>query len=403
MSEPDYDVCVIGGGIAGAGVAQAAAAAGYRTLLLESRGVAAGTSSRSSKLIHGGLRYLETFQFSLVRESLAERKILLKIAPELVKLTPFYIPVFGTTTRSRWQVRIGLSLYALLGNLRESARFRTLPKDEWDRLDGLRTNGLRCVFEYFDGQTDDAALTRAVLGSALELGAVCEIPASLKEAKRDDTGWSIRFRKGETEGTCRARTVVNAGGPWVEEVRARMTPTPPGFEVDLVQGAHIEIDEKIEAGIYYTEAQRDRRAVFTIPWKGHAMVGTTENVYEGQPADVKPLEDEIEYLLETFQDYFPGRSPKLLDSWAGSRVLPRTKSSAFDRPRDVTLVVDDPTSPSLVSIYGGKLTGYRATALKVLAKLVPTLGVRAPKARTDELVLHPVHESAFSSADLQRS
>ncbi len=391
MTSNTYDLCVVGGGIAGVGVLQAAAAAGYSAILLESRDIAAGTSSRSSKLIHGGLRYLESMQFSLVRESLAERQTLLRIAPDLVKLVPFYIPVYSATTRSRWQLRIGLSLYALLGNLRKEARFRTVPMSEWHKLDGIQTHGLRCVFEYFDGQTDDAALARAVLASARELGAECVLPAELSAARRAGDEWQVEYTSNGSIQSCRARTVVNAGGPWVEEVRSRFEPTPPGFEIDLVQGTHIEIDEPIGNGIYYTEAVRDRRAVFTMPWKGHTLVGTTENVYSGAPEAVAPLDDEVEYLLETFQHYFPGRAPKVLAAWAGSRVLPRTSKNAFDRPREVTLVPDDTQRPTMLSIYGGKLTGYRATAEKVIAKLAPTLGERTRRGRTDQLPLRPAN------------
>jgi len=389
VNDAPYDLCVIGGGIAGVGVLQAAAAAGYRAVLLESREIAAGTSSRSSKLIHGGLRYLETMQLSLVRESLRERQILLRIAPELVKLVPFYIPVYSATTRSRWQLRIGLSLYALLGNLRKEARFRTVPQKDWDQLDGLERKGLRCVFEYFDGQTDDKALAGAVLASALELGAECKLPAELRSAERIDDLWRVNYISNGVEHYCSARTVVNAGGPWVEEVRSRFNPAPPGFAIDLVQGTHIEIDEELSGGIYYTEAIRDKRAIFTMPWKGHTLVGTTENLFEGAPESVAPLEDEIEYLLETYRHYFPGRNPKVLDAWAGSRVLPRTSASAFNRPREVTLVPDQAEQPTMLSIYGGKLTGYRATAEKVVAKLAPTLGARKALGRTDELRLRP--------------
>ena len=164
MSESSHDIVVIGGGIHGAGVVQAAAAAGYRTLLLEKEGLAHGTSSRSSKLIHGGLRYLETLQFSLVQESLGERAILLRIAPHLVRLIPFYVPVYRGTLRRPWQIRIGLSLYALLGGLRKESLFRSVPKDQWTDLDGLDPSGLQSIFQYWDAQTDDAELTRGVVG-----------------------------------------------------------------------------------------------------------------------------------------------------------------------------------------------------------------------------------------------
>src|SRR3984957_18551600 len=165
----EYDVIVVGGGIHGAGVMQAAAAAGHSTLLIEKCALASGTSSRSSKLIHGGLRYLESGQFALVRESLRERAIHLRIAPDLVHLKPFFIPVYDDTRRRPWQLKAGLSIYALLGGFDASTRFGSVPKREWAKLDGLETRGLDAVICYQDAQTDDARLTRAVVQSALEL------------------------------------------------------------------------------------------------------------------------------------------------------------------------------------------------------------------------------------------
>ena len=161
-----FDVIVIGGGIHGAGVLQAAAAAGYSALLIEKSALASGTSSRSSKLIHGGLRYLESGQFALVRESLHERAVHLRIAPDLVELKPFFIPVYGQTRRRPWQLKLGLWIYALLGGFDASTRFGSVPRREWSELDGLETRGLDAVIRYYDAQTDDAQLTRAVVESA---------------------------------------------------------------------------------------------------------------------------------------------------------------------------------------------------------------------------------------------
>jgi len=177
-----YDVVIVGGGIHGAGVLQAAAAAGHSALLIERLGLASGTSSRSSKLIHGGLRYLETGQFALVRESLRERAIHLRIAAELVELKPFYIPVYRNTRRRPWQLKLGLWIYALLGGFDPSTRFGTVPKREWSSLDGLDTQGLEAVIRYHDAQTDDASLTRAVVQSALSLGAELAMPARFAAA-----------------------------------------------------------------------------------------------------------------------------------------------------------------------------------------------------------------------------
>ena len=167
-----YDIVIIGGGIHGVGVAQAAATRGYKTILLEQYDhLAEGTSSRSSKLIHGGLRYLEQFEFSLVRECLLERSYLLENAPDLVKLTPVYIPVYKNSKRSPLIIRLGLMLYALLGNFSTDTRFKKIKKSQWNQLQGINKYELQAVYQYYEAQTDDKKLTKAVMNSAQEYGA----------------------------------------------------------------------------------------------------------------------------------------------------------------------------------------------------------------------------------------
>ena len=383
------DVLVVGGGIHGVGVAQAAAAAGYSTVLVERTGLAAGTSSRSSKLIHGGLRYLESAQFGLVRESLAERALLVELAPELVQLVPFHIPVYRDTSRRAWMVHTGLTLYATLGNLREAARFSRLPRREWGQLDGLKTDGLQAVFRYYDAHTDDAALTRAVAASAAQLGAHILCPASLVSAARKGGGYRVELDLGGEMVELRASTLVNAAGPWVNLVADRITPPPPRRSMDLIGGTHLELEGEVKLGIYYMEAPTDQRAVFTMPWKGHTLVGTTETPFEGDPATIEPTQAEIDYLLGVHAHYFPERERVLIDAWAGLRVLPHGKGNAFHRPREVALPVDRRDEPRLVSIYGGKLTGYRLTAEKVLEKLEGSLPKVKALADTRRLPLAP--------------
>lgn len=380
------DVAVIGAGIQGAGVAQALAAAGYSVRVLEKDHPAAGTSSKSSKLIHGGLRYLETFEFGLVRESLTERATLLRIAPHLVRLVPFHIPIYKGMQRGPLKVRAGLSLYALLGGLGPAARFSSVPKDGWDLLDGLQKNDLRAVFRYHDGQTDDAALCRAVIMSAHELGAHVMLGAELISAEADSQGWTLRYHQEEAVHELHASVVVNAAGPWVAQVLDHFTPKPPHREIDLVGGTHIELEGTLEQGIYYTEAPSDGRAVFSMPWKGRILVGTTEQPTR-EPNNPQPTDGEIEYLLETFRHHFPGRETKLLNAWAGLRVLPRAEGAAFSRSREVVLVQNHKQRPSVLSIYGGKLTGYRATAERVLKRVLPSLGPAERKADTTTLRL----------------
>src|SRR5271165_3958162 len=235
----EYDVIIIGGGIHGAGVLQAAAAAGHSALLIERRSLASGTSSRSSKLIHGGLRYLESAQFALVRESLRERAIHLRIAAELVELKPFFIPVYRDTRRRPWQLKLGLWMYALLGGFDASTRFGTVPRSGWSSLDGLETQGLDAVIRYHDAQTDDALLTRAVVQSALSLGAELAMPASFTAAALTDDGVAVSYVKDSATVECTARVLVNAAGPWAPGVAGLIQPPILIPRVDLVQGTHI--------------------------------------------------------------------------------------------------------------------------------------------------------------------
>jgi glycerol-3-phosphate dehydrogenase len=386
-----YDVVIIGGGIHGAGVLQAAVAAGHSALLIERQGLASGTSSRSSKLIHGGLRYLESGQFALVRESLRERAILLRIAAELVELKPFFIPVYGDTRRRPWLLKIGLWMYALLGGFDSSTRFGSVPQDQWSSLDGLKTQNLDAVVRYHDGQTNDALLTRAVVQSALSLGAELVMPASFTGAVLNDTGVTVSYTAGGTTHECGARVLVNAAGPWAPRVARAVQPAIPVPDVDLVQGTHIVIPFPLTAGIYYVESPTDGRAVFVMPWQGATLIGTTETPYRGEPDAVHPLPEEEEYLLAVARHYFPALNGltrgDITDRFAGLRVLPAATQVAFDRSRETIFTVDRDVRPRVLGIYGGKLTGWRAAAAHVMERISPSLPASQRRAATDQLIL----------------
>jgi glycerol-3-phosphate dehydrogenase len=397
MGGEHYDVLIIGGGIHGVGVAQAAAAAGYSALVLEQGELASGTSSRSSKLIHGGLRYLEHGQFSLVRECLRERALLLKNALGLVKLQSFYIPVYDDSVRSRWMIATGLTLYSLLGG----GGFHRVPSREWENLDGLKTTGLRAVFQYQDAQTDDAALTRAVMASAQMLGAQLKTQATFVAASRiqhaGEAQWEIRDWQNGRETIYTANAIVNAAGPWASEVLARIESSVAPVNVDLVQGSHLVLDGKLECGIYYLQSPRDQRPVFVMPWQldeeesGSAMLlGTTETRFTGNPAEVQPLPSEQDYLLETYRHYFSA-TPQVRAAFAGLRVLPvaekQNSGQYAAHQRETVLQTDNENDPRLLTIYGGKLTAYRATAEKVVHRLQKSLPVRTPIADTRLLKL----------------
>ena len=391
MQMKEYDVVIVGGGIHGAGVLQAAAAAGHSALLIERQALAAGTSSRSSKLIHGGLRYLESGQFALVRESLRERAIHLRIASELVALKPFYIPVYRDTRRRPWQLKIGLWIYALLGGFGAATRFGTVPESEWPQLDGLKTLDLDAVVRYHDAQTDDALLTRAVVKSALGLGAELAMPARYSGAILHEDGVTVNYSAGGAALACRARVLVNAAGPWAMQAARAVEPAIPIPDVDLVQGTHIVIPHPLTAGIYYVESPTDGRAVFVMPWAGATLVGTTETPYRGDPDDVHPLPAEEEYLLAVVRHYFPALGAltreNISERFAGLRVLPAATQAAFDRSRETIFTTDRDVRPRVLCIYGGKLTGWRAAAAHVLQRISPSLPAADRRAETDLLIL----------------
>lgn len=382
-----YDIVIIGGGIQGVAVAQAAAASGHSVLVLEKIALAAGTSSRSSKLIHGGLRYLESGQFGLVRESLKERTELLRLAPSLVSLQPFHIPVYDQTSRDALTIRAGLSLYALLAGLSKGAGFHSIPRSGWSALDGLSTRGLKHVFQYWDAQTDDQALTRAIMHSASTLGAELRCPAEFIQANISGDICEIEFQENGQTHQCTASALVNAAGPWINQVAKRISPAPPSMPVELVQGTHLILEGKLGKGCYYLESPQDRRAIFALSWKQHILLGTTETVFEGEPERAHPLAPEEAYLLGCFRYYFPDHDAIVRERFAGLRVLPASHSSPFSRSRETHLQCDSLHTPRVVGIYGGKLTVCRATARKVLHTLRLSLPTRVHKADISQLSL----------------
>ena len=389
----DYDLVIIGAGIHGAGVAQAAAAAGYSVLVLEQYSEAAkGTSSKSSKLIHGGLRYLETAQFKLVYECLRERSYLLKIAPHLVKLVPFHIPVFQKTTRRPWMIMLGLSIYTLFSG----KFFNRISRSHWQELDGLSTKGLDAVFSYCDAQTDDARLTRSVLASAQELGADVITCARFEHAHLCDDGCEIEYLKDDvlekTTVKISAKIMINAAGAWANNVLENIEPTPSRMDIELVQGTHIILPGDMR-NLYYLESPQDRRAIFVMPWsasgKNHILVGTTENIFIGDPAEVQPLSSEVSYLLDVYNYYFSQqlKPDDVIDVFAGLRVLPKGSGAVFGRSRDTSFWQDRSNRPRVITIYGGKLTSYRATAERLVRSLRGVLPGRERMADTRTLKL----------------
>ena len=370
MANTEYDMIIVGAGIHGAAVARQAVEHGYRVLVLEQYDKPAqATSGRSSKLIHGGLRYLESFNFGLVRECLVDRKRLLKAHPDLVRMRRFFIPVYKETKRSRMAIKAGLSLYGMLGSGGKYSRHRKIPKRDWDALDGIKKEDLLTVFQYWDAQTDDVKLTERILHEAESKKADVLYGAQVIQCDRKSDHLWVPYSQSGQSNRVQGKYLINAAGPWVNDILQTCVPKVPGLPVDLVQGTHLELPGQLKKGIYYFEAPQDRRAVFAMPWYGHILFGTTETVYRGAPEAVKPTMLEISYLLTIFNYYFPDNPVERTDiikSWAGLRVLPSSEQSFFKRSRDTIFAKDDDRDPRIVSIYGGKLTSHYSTAEKLL-------------------------------------
>ena len=308
-------------------------------------------------------------------------------------LQRFFIPVFKATRRRPWQLRIGLSIYAALAGFDRGTEFGTLPRSEWSTLDGLRTEDLQAVFFYHDAQTDDQALTRAIMASAASLGAEYEEGARLVAAELGGDLCTLRYEAGGQTHEVTATTIVNAAGPWANEVLSRVTPAINQREIELVQGAHLVVPGSVERGCYYVESRRDGRAIFVMPWKGKTLVGTTETRFTGRPDDTAATQAERNYLGAILGHHFPryrkAISANNFDAFAGLRVLPTGSGHAFHRSREVILDTDRDRAPRLLTVYGGKLTGWRATAAKVIKRLAESLPQRTARADTAALPLAP--------------
>lgn len=369
MTDTDFDIVIIGGGIHGCGVAQAAASSGYRTALLEKNVIASGTSSQSTKLVHGGLRYLEQGNFKLVYEALRERETLLKLAPHLVEKVWFYIPVYKHSKRSAWQIHLGLWFYALLS--KGKSRYKKIPRSDWSSsLPALNTTGLSALFAYEDAATDDAKLTRAVANSAQDSGCAIREHIALQYAEFKRDHWQLSLSNGEQ---IRCRLLVNAAGPWVNQVAQYIQPPQPRLNIQLVQGTHLVLNRVCHQFIYVES--NDGRVMFFRPWQGKVLVGTTETPHPGRPEDAHPTKSEITDILNTYNLYFPQSACKetdIINTYCGLRVLPLQKQNttmAFTANRETSHVWDNLQHPHYVALYGGKMTTYRRTAEKLIKQL----------------------------------
>lgn len=365
-----YDLLIIGGGINGSAIAREAALSGLRVLLVERDTLAAHTSSASSKLIHGGLRYLETYEFRLVREALVERERMLATAPQLIRPMAFVLP-HAHAVRPRWMVRAGLYLYDLLGLGSSLPRSQALRRDD-PRIAPLTagTSG----FLYWDAQVDDAALVRANAQDAEANGAEIVTGVAVTGAQRDAESWAVTLSDGRRVP---ARAIVNAAGPWVRALLDILgVATDSGLR--LIKGSHITVPALWEGDHAYILQQPDRRVVFAAPWRGETMIGTTD-VPVQHPGDAGIDADEIAYLCAAANRYFRRQitPADVTGDWSGIRALyDNGADEARTVTRDYHLDLNRHAAP-ILSVFGGKITTARALAEHVLSQLAPELHFNA--------------------------
>jgi glycerol-3-phosphate dehydrogenase len=352
-------VAVVGGGINGAGITWELARRDYEVVLFEKGICGAQTSSATTKMIHGGLRYLERFRFGLVRESLRERAWLLRNLPELVKPLEIMLPIYDDSPRSRAVIRIGLALYDALARDEKFARHRALPVQEILLRAPLSSEGLRGGFVYPDAQVDDFALVRTVIASAIREGAVVREETRVDTLRRDGRQWLVTTNRGDIS---RFDLVVNAAGPWMNEL-LRENGLAARYVLSLVRGSHLVLTRRVSESGLLLQSTTDRRVFFVLPWKGTTLVGTTEVVQKESPDRVHATDEEIDYLLTRFNRYFraPISRVDVASTFAGVRPLVGRASNPSAIDRDFRVVRRD----NVINVFGGKMTTFMALARKV--------------------------------------
>ena len=378
MELTDYDIVIIGGGINGCGIARDAAGRGWRVFLCDRADLASGTSSASTKLIHGGLRYLEHYEFRLVREALMEREVLWGIAPHIIWPLRFVLP-YHRKLRPAWLLRLGLFLYDHLGGRKRLPPTRTL-RLRSDPAGAMLKPEFTRAFEYSDCWVEDLRLVVLNARAAAEHGATIATRTACVSAERVNGVWSVAVLDEVTghRRTLRSRVLINAAGPWVAEVAGSVIRSNAPAAVRLVQGSHIVVPRLYEHDSCYIFQNADGRIFFVIPYeRDFTLIGTTDLDFTGDPADVHASAAEIDYLCRSTSAYLRKPVTPAMVVWSYSGVRPLFddgSSAAQEATRDYVLKLDAPRGDAaLLSVFGGKITTYRRLAELALAQLQPHL------------------------------
>jgi len=374
------DIFVIGGGINGCGIARDAAGRGYSVTLAEMNDFASGTSSGATKLIHGGLRYLEHYEFRLVREALMEREVLWAMAPHIIWPMRFVLPFHKGGVRPAWLIRLGLFLYDHLGGRKLLPATKSLDMRRDPAGKPLKPIFTK-AFEYSDGWVDDARLVVLNARDAADRGADIMSRAKVVSVRREDGLWKIDVKEAATGivKTVHARMLINASGPWVDNVLSNAAGKNQVHNVRLVQGSHIIVKKKFDDVRAYFFQNPDNRIIFAIPYEtDFTLIGTTDRDYDGDPSQVKISDEETQYLCNAASEYFAEPVTKDDIVWTYSAVRPLYDdgaSKAQEATRDYVLKLENKDGEApLLNVFGGKLTTYRRLAEHALEKIGEAIG-----------------------------
>ncbi len=372
-----YDLAIIGGGINGVGIARDAVGRGLKVLLVERDDLAAHTSSASTKLVHGGLRYLEHYEFSLVRKALQEREVLLRNAPHIIWPMRFVLPV-DEGMRPAWFLRLGLFLYDHLGtrSLLPGTKSLNLLRDF--RGAPLQKR-LKKGFAYSDCWVEDARLVSLTARDAKERGAEIRIQTECVGIERSTEHWSLQLNGQDGETTEQAKVLINAAGPWVDPVTALYDQSTNAAKLRLVKGSHIVIARKFEGDHSYIFQNKDGRIIFAIPYEGdHTLIGTTDQPWSYDEGPAKISDNEIDYLCSVASEYFAEPVTRDDVQWTYSGVRPLFddhSQSASTVTRDYVFDYNDDGGAPVLSVFGGKITTYRVLARQAMKTLKAALHV----------------------------
>jgi len=397
-----FDIFVIGGGINGCGIARDAVGRGFSVGLAEMNDLASGTSSRATKLIHGGLRYLEHYEFRLVREALMEREVLWANAPHLIHPMRFVLPFHIGGVRPAWLLRLGLFLYDHLGGRKKLPATRTLDMRTDPAAAPLKPLFTK-AFEYSDCWVDDARFTALTARDAADRGAMIRTRTRVISACRDHEAWTVTVENIDTglREEHRARLLVNAAGPWADKVLQGVEGDRQLHNVRLVQGSHIVVRKKFSDPRSYFFQNNDGRIIFAIPYEDDfTLIGTTDQDYKGDPAKVAITPSETDYLCDAASEYFrePVRGEDIVWTYSGVRPLyDDGATKAQEATRDYVLKEDAPEGAApLINVFGGKLTTARKLAEHMLQKIEHHLGKKgAPWTHASALPGGDFEETAF--------